>query len=62
MSSKKAATFQWTDEEWAILEPLTQEQRFMLCMTAMMQGRSLLSQAKHDGLMRDGGVADTPGS
>ena len=60
---RNPATFEWSDDEWAVLEPLEPMQRMALVVAAMMQGRTLLGQAEHDGLiLRGGGKADTPGS
>lgn len=53
----KGFTFHWTDDEWAVLEPLEEAERFNLMMRALMSGRSLLAQARIEGLTQ-GGRAD----
>ena len=46
--------FRWTPEEWAILETLSEADRVGLCLRAMFQGRSLIKQAEHEGLIQVG--------
>lgn len=54
MAKRKNFAFQWTAEEWAILEPLSEADRVELCMRAMFQGRTLLKQAAHEELTQGG--------
>ena len=51
MTKQKArnnASFEWSDEEWAILEPLEPMARMELCLKAMFQNRSLIAQAAYE--------------
>lgn len=54
MMNTKSIAFGWTDEEWSILEQISEEERVGLCMRAMFQHRSLVQQAEHEGLTQGG--------
>lgn len=40
----------WTDEQWVVLRPLPVGERAELVLRAIFAGRSLIAQAKHEGL------------
>lgn len=49
-AGKAGYSFKWSDEEWAILEPLTQEQRMHLLMSVTFSGLGLLGYVKKNGV------------
>lgn len=51
----------WTDEQWAILEPMELKDRVTLVIDTIFSKRGLIGEAKHQGLTQGGRMAQAPG-